>query len=49
MIGPVDSYQAIYVAVCGLQFANSTLGRDHERECAECKGEPIEPEDIEDM
>lgn len=37
MIGPVDSYQSLYVAMCGRVFSNAPLGKDHERNCAACK------------
>lgn len=36
MIGPVDSYQSIYVAACGQQFVNHRLGVEHERSCHAC-------------
>lgn len=36
MIGPVDSYQSIYVAQCGQQFPNYSQGSTHEKHCPAC-------------
>ena len=37
MIGPVRSYQQIYVAACGQDFPDGSIGRKHESECCECQ------------
>lgn len=37
MIGQVDSYQSIYVALCGQQFTNRLLAADHEKQCPSCE------------
>ena len=39
MIGPVNSYQDIYVAACGEDFASHAVGIDHERNCPMCRAE----------
>lgn len=36
MIGPIDSYQSIYVAACGQDFPCYKLGIDHEKYCPHC-------------
>jgi hypothetical protein len=36
MIGPLGSYQQIYVAMCGQQFTTHAEGRSHERTCHAC-------------
>lgn len=41
MIGPVDSYQSIYVAICGREFTSAVLGRQHERDCPACRSAHI--------
>ena len=37
MIGPVGSYQDLYVASCGDVLANYGSGKRHERECQACR------------
>jgi hypothetical protein len=37
IIGPLRSYQDVYVAACGAQFTEFRLGIQHERECLACK------------
>ena len=37
-IGPVASYQDVYVAACGRDFPDHKSGRLHEEECGECSG-----------
>lgn len=44
MIGPVRSYEEIYVALCGRQFVNWSLGRQHEVDCLNCNA-ALAPED----
>jgi hypothetical protein len=39
LIGPVDSYQSVYVSLCGQDFPNYSLGIDHEMECPLCRYE----------
>ena len=39
MIGPLDSYQDIYVAACGKVCGSQREGRFHERICAYCRQE----------
>ena len=39
VIGPLRSYQDVYVAACGKQFTDGGLGRRHEKECQSCQGE----------
>lgn len=48
MIGPLGSYQDIYVALCGQQFTTQKAGRNHERTCNECKEELYSSEDAPD-
>lgn len=36
-IGPIQSYQNIYVAICGEDFPNFQQGRKHEDECCICQ------------
>lgn len=47
MIGPVKSYQSIYVAACGRDFPDRHTGMAHEKECPACEalsGDCDEPE-----
>jgi hypothetical protein len=37
VIGPLRSYQDVYVAACGDQFVSHQLGIQHERECQACR------------
>lgn len=37
MIGPVFSYQSIYVTACGKDYTNYKLGILHEKECIYCQ------------
>jgi len=48
MIGPLRSYQDVYVAVCGQQFVTHRAGIKHERECEDCKSgqKPYQDADI---
>jgi hypothetical protein len=36
-LGPVASYQDIYVAACGQDFPDHAMGRLHESDCRECR------------
>ena len=36
-IGPVRSYQDVYVAACGADFPDHAMGRLHESNCRECE------------
>lgn len=50
-IGPLQSYQDVYVAACGLPFTSRRLGVQHESECPACNAAIDEhelPDDSED-
>ncbi len=40
VIGPLRSYQDVYVAACGQPFMNRSAGVQHEKHCEAC-GEAI--------
>lgn len=48
MIGPVESYQQIYVTACFRDFPDRASGMRHENECWRCRRE-IHGLDVEEM
>jgi hypothetical protein len=44
----LNSYQQLYVAMCGQQFTTHKAGRGHERNCPACKAELYSSEDAPD-
>jgi hypothetical protein len=44
----LDSYQQIYVAMCGQQFTRWDAGRRHEKHCPACNAELYSSEDAPD-